>query len=180
MRGPRSGGRGATTVEYAFMAPLALIVTVAFYDLAAIVFLALSLENAALTAARFGATNQSVEGLTRAEAIERIVDEATLGLLGEDGLTVEARVYPDNATLAAAEWLDDRDGDGAHDAGERFVDADGDGVWDGDPGAPGFGGANEVVLYTIVADYTLATPMLSDAIGPIRLHAATPVVNEPF
>ena len=121
-----------------------------------------------------------MEGLTREAAIARIVDEATLGLLGEDGLTIDARVYPDNATLAAAEWLDDRDGDGVHDADERFIDADGDGVWDGDPGTPGLGGADAVVLYTIVADYTLATPMLRDAIGPIRLHAATPVVNEPF
>jgi hypothetical protein len=176
----RRARRGATLVEFALIAPALFMLLIGIYDVSALSFLALSLERATIEGARLGAAAAPVEGVDRLGAVRQSISEATLGLLDDDGLRVEARVYEDVAALAAAEWLDDTNGDGKANAGEAFADVNGNGVWDGDPGVAGAGGAEAHVLYTVSASYRLVTPFIGAALGPVTLRASAHVVNEPF
>jgi Flp pilus assembly protein TadG len=171
---------GSTALEFALVGPLFLFILIGTFDLAILLFLTLTVENATWDAARHGATGWEDPPGTREAEIIAIVDRETLGLLADDDLRFETRVYPTFGDVATAEWLYDDDDDGAHDTEEGFDDVNGDGLWNGDVGVVGAGGPNDIVLYRVTAEYTLITPIVSSLIGPIRIRSSAPVQNEPF
>ena len=175
----RAGEDGSAAVEFMLASPALFAILVGFVEVAMLLIVALSLGDASLQAARFGATGDMVPGRTREQEIRRIIDERTLGLLRVDDLAVETRVYPNLPAALAAEWLDDRDGDGDWTEGEWFDDANGNGLWDGDLGdaAAGPGGSSAIVVYRVAYDWT---PMTMPALPPVTLRAAVPIRNEPF
>jgi len=172
--------RGAAALEFALVAPVFFILLLGVFDLSILFFLLLTLENAALDAARFGSTGAVPEDATRDERIREIVHGATMGLLDDKGLDIRMLVYQSYEDVAAAEWLFDVNGNDAHDPGEIFDDVNGNGVWDGDPGVPGSGAPNEIVVYRVSAQYRLITPLMDDLIGAIPIRSAVPIRNEPF
>ena len=172
--------RGAAALEFALVAPVFFILLIGVFDLSILFFLLLTLENAALDAARFGSTGAVPEDATRDERIREIVHGATMGLLDDKGLDIRMLVYQSYEDVAAAEWLFDVNGNDAHDPGEIFDDVNGNGVWDGDPGVPGSGAPNEIVVYRVSAQYRLITPLMDDLIGAIPIRSAVPIRNEPF
>jgi len=172
--------RGAAALEFALVAPVFFILLIGVFDLSILFFLLLTLENAALDAARFGSTGAVPEDATRDERIREIVHGATMGLLDDKGLDIRMLVYESYEDVAAAEWLFDVNGNDAHDPGEIFDDVNGNGVWDGDPGVPGSGAPNEIVVYRVSAQYRLITPLMDDLIGAIPIRSAVPIRNEPF
>jgi Flp pilus assembly pilin Flp len=172
--------RGAAALEFALVAPVFFILLIGVFDLSILFFLLLTLENAALDAARFGSTGAVPEDATRDERIREIVHGATMGLLDDKGLDIRMLVYESYEDVAAAEWLFDVNGNDAHDPGEIFDDVNGNGVWDGDPGVPGSGAQNEIVVYRVSAQYRLITPLMDDLIGAIPIRSAVPIRNEPF
>jgi hypothetical protein len=181
VRRPRADrGAGSTALEFALVGPLFLFILIGTFDLAILLFLMLTVENAAWDAARHGATGWEDPPVTREQEIAAIVDRETMGLLDDRAFRFETRVYPSFAAVSTAEWLYDDNADGVHDPDEGFDDINGDGVWNGDPGADGVGGANDIVLYRITAEYTLITPIVSSLIGPVRIRSSAPVQNEPF
>lgn len=172
--------RGASALEFALVGPAFFILLIGVFDLSILFFLMLTLENATLDAARFGSTGAVPENATRDERIRQIVHGATMGLLDDKGLDIRMLVYETYEDVAAAEWLFDVNGNGSHDPGEVFDDVNGNGVWDGDPGTPGSGAPNEIVVYRVSAQYRLITPLMDDLIGAIPIRSAVPIRNEPF
>lgn len=172
--------RGAAAIEFALVGLVFFILLIGVFDISILFFLLLTLENAALDAARFGSTGAVPEDVTRDERIRQIVHGATMGLLDDKGLDIRMLVYESYEDVAAAEWLFDVNGNGAHDPGEIFDDVNGNGVWDGDPGVPGSGAPNEIVVYRVSAQYRLITPLMDDLIGAIPIRSAVPIRNEPF
>ena len=172
--------RGASALEFALVGPAFFILLIGVFDLSILFFLMLTLENATLDAARFGSTGAVPEDATRDERIREIVHGATIGLLDDKNLVIRTRVYDTYEDVAAAEWLLDINGNGDHDPGETFDDVNGNGIWDGDPGTPGSGGPDEIVVYRVSAQYRLMTPLMDDLIGAIPIRSAAPIRNEPF
>lgn len=171
--------RGVSAVEFALVGPTFIFLVLGVFDFATVLFLALTIENATLNAARFGATGQVPTGVTRDERIREIVHEHTLGILDDNDLKIETLVYASYADIATAERLDDANGDKKHNPGETFDDVNHNAVWDGDPGKPGSGAPEAIVLYRVSAEYRFITPLLSE-LGPVSLSAAAPIRNEPF
>jgi len=172
--------RGASALEFALVSPVFFILLIGVFDLSILLFLMLTLESAALDAARFGSTGAAPEGATRDERIRQIVHAATMGLLDDKNLVIRTLVYDSYEDVAAAEWLFDINGDGTYNPGETFDDVNGNGVWDGDAGAPGSGAPNEIVVYRVSAQYRLITPLMDDLVGAIPIRSAVPIRNEPF
>jgi Flp pilus assembly protein TadG len=179
-RAQATGRAGSTAIEFALVGPLFLFIMIGTFDLSILLFLTLTVENATWDAARHGATGWEDPPITREEEIRDIIDRETMGLLADNDLRFETRVYPSFADVATAEWLYDDNDDGVHDPDEGFDDVNGDGTWNGDPGIVGPGGSNDIVLYRVTAEYTLITPIVSSAIGPVRIRSSAPVQNEPF
>jgi hypothetical protein len=172
--------RGVVSIEFAFIAPVLVILVVAVFDVALLYFMGLSMESAALNASRYGATGFSEDEVTREEAIAAIVENQTYGMLEDNGLELDTYVYESFEEAAEAEWLIDRNQNGVFDDGEWYDDVNGNGVWDGDPGVPGIGEADEIVVYRLNAEYELFTPFLGEMVGPIDLRAVVAIRNEPF
>ena len=169
-----------SALEFALVGPAFFTLLIGVFDFGLLLFLTMSVESATLNAARFGATGAVPLEVTREERVRQIVHDQTLGLLNDRGLNVEMVVYASYADAATAEWLMDLDGDGLHDEGEVFDDVNGNGVWDGDPGVPGAGAPDEIVVYRVSAEYTSFTPFLGDILGTFAIRSAAPVRNEPW
>ncbi|MGF1659412.1 MAG: TadE family protein [Rubrimonas sp.] len=173
-------GRATSAIEFALVGPAFFILLIGVFDFGMLLFLTLSLESATLNAARFGATGAVPLDATRDERIRQIVHDQTLGLLNDRSLNIQTMVYDNFDAAATAEWLFDLDGDGELGSGETFDDVNGNGVWDGDPGIPGAGGADAIVVYRVSAEYRSITPFLNEALGPFVIRSAAPVRNEPW
>ena len=172
--------RGVSALEFALVAPVFFILLIGVFDLSILFFLMLTLESATLDAARFGSTGAVPEDATRDKRIRQIVHGATMGLLDDNNLDIQMLVYDSYEDVAAAEWLFDVNGNGDHDTGEVFHDVNGNGEWDGDPGVPGSGAADDIVVYRVSAQYQLMTPLMDELIGAIPIRSAAPIRNEPF
>ena len=172
--------RATSALEFALVGPAFFTLLIGVVDLGALLFLTMSVESATLNAARFGATGAVPLDATREERIRQIVHDQTQGLLNDKGLNVETVVYASYDEVATAEWLLDLNGNGLHDEGEVFDDVNGNGIWDGDPGVPGAGAPDDIVVYRVSAEYRPFTPFVGDAFGPFSIRSAAPVRNEPW
>ena len=174
------GTEATSALEFALVGPMFFTLLVGVFDLGLLLFLTMSVESATLNAARFGATGAIPLDATREERIRQIVHDQTLGLLNDNRLNVETVVYASFDEVATAEWLVDLNGNGLYDEGELFDDVNGNGVWDGDPGVPGAGDSDAIVVYRVSAEYRSFTPFLTEAFGPFSIRSAAPVRNEPW
>jgi hypothetical protein len=177
---PREATRGATALEFAFVAPLFIMILVMLFDLAILMFLSLTTQTALSRAARFGSTGAEPEAGDRIDGIRTVIETDTFGFLAARDLIIDVRSYGSFDEAAEAEWLIDRNANGLWDHGESFDDVDGDGGWSGDAGALGPGAADQVAVYRVSAEYRFMTPVLGAALGPVAIRAAAPVRNEPF
>ena len=77
----------------------------------------------------------------------------------------------------------DTDHDGRYDTGETYTDVNGNGHWDADMAAQGYGDANDIVVYTVTYPWKINTPMVSQFFsndGELTLSASAVVKNEPY
>lgn len=179
-RGFLPSRRAVTAVEFALVAPVFLIMAFGIFDMGVMMFVNLSLESAALSAARYGSTGATPKSGSREGVLKKIISDETYGMIAENDVSIQTFIYPDFNSAAKAEWLTDLNGNGNWDEGEPFNDVNGNGVWDGDDGVAGVGGADAVVVYRVTALYRYKTPFLEDEFGAARLNASAPVLNEPF
>ena len=80
--------RGSSLVEFAFAAPLVVLMLIAIIEFGMIMFVSTLMESALRDAARFGITGQEPEGGTRLEQIIAIVEDRTIGLVDMAGFTL--------------------------------------------------------------------------------------------
>jgi Flp pilus assembly protein TadG len=170
-------------VEFAFAAMPLVLMVVGTMEFGMIMFTSTLMESGLRDAARFGITGQEPEAQTRLERILDIIANRTLGLVDMTAAQVEVMVYPGYGDIGRGEAFVDGNANGKYDPGETFTDENGNGQWDADVGAPGAGGAGDIVVYRMNYDWPLLTPLLGHVIGVdghFSLKAAVAVRNEPW
>lgn len=176
--------RGATLVEFGFVAPILILLLMGFFDVGHSLFMRAVLEGEVQRAGR----NSGLE-TGGAEAIQTSIDNGVreqlrpLGIT-DDEISISRRFYRtfSDAAAAEAEPFTDTDGDGRCNNGEPFEDINNNGVRDLDGGDEGQGGARDSVLYTVTVSYPRMFP-LGTMIGlpaDTTLSASTVMGNQPY
>ena len=178
-----SDDAGVTAVEFAMVAPFLILILVGIVEFGLIFSADILLKNATYDASRTGRTGFVTEDSTQDATVRAVVrDEAGL-LMDADKITIKSAAYSGFDTLKKPEPFIDANRNGVRDDGENFTDVNGNGVYDTDQGRAGYGGKNEVVLYTVSYPWKLFTPLLGEIVGSngvITLNATAVVQNEPY
>lgn len=175
--------RGATAIEFAFGGPIVILAVAGVIELSMIMFVTTLLEGGLREASRFGITGANTETATREEHIKALIAEHTIGLVDVDQADLTYLVYQSFDSIGQPEPFTDVNGNGTYDEGEPFTDVNNNDQWDADQGEEGVGGPGDIVLYKIVVDWPLVTPLLVPFIGEegiVKLGASLAVRNEPY
>ncbi len=163
--------RGVTVVEFAFVAPVLVLLLVGGFDLAHQSYVRAVLQGALNDAARRAAVEDPqfiAAGDTLEERVEALIDRQVRPVAPSGTITIVPHNFYDFTGIGNPEKLmTDVDEDGQYDEtdGDCFADLDEDGEYDTDTGRDGIGGANDVVFY----EATLTMPRL------VPLHGFLPV-----
>lgn len=173
--------RGATIIEFAFVAPIMSLVLLAGFDFAHTLYTRGALQGIMQKAARDSALES---GTTNATTIDDEVRAQASALVNNATITIKRRYYRtfSKAAAAQAEAWTDTNLDGACDAGEPYQDENLNNVWDPDGADAGQGGAKDAVVYTVTMTYPHMFP-LYNFIGSSHnatVTAATVLRNQPF
>lgn len=165
---------GIAMVEFAFLAPFVLLLTIGAFEVSMTVAVRALLDGGTREAARWGITGEELAGKTRDQRIREIIGENTHGLVSLPSVNVSLRAYETYAELLVAE------GKCSNVPGCQSYSADVD--TDGLPGEPGPGGSEEVVVYEVNYQQPVITPLMKYAFGIDRIPHNIQVVvqNEPF
>ena len=183
MKRLRRNRKGSAVTEFAIAAPVVIMAIVGIIEFSMILFVSSLLEGGLREASRFGLTGFQPNGLTREERILKIVEDHTHGLVDGTAVNLNTLVYPSFDSIGQPEPFTDENSNGTFDAGEPYMDVNGNNQWDPDMGAAGLGGPEDIVLYTIEYDWPLMTGMLNGFVGndgKIGLRASVVVRNEPY
>lgn len=175
---------GAAALELAFAAPVLFVAIAGVIEISMMMFVVTLMEGGLREASRFGITGNIPPGVTREQHILNLIAENTIGLIDTKNAAITYKVYPSFGDVGKPEpFTDSAPANGVYDAGESFVDINGNGQWDSDMGKAGLGGPGDVVLYTVTADWSLLTPLIAPLMGNngvMKLEASVAVRNEPF
>lgn len=172
--------KAAMSVEFAFVAPVMIILMVGALEFAMIQFLGSLIESAVLEASRYGATGYTQTAKSRDEVIRERVNEWAMGLIDAGDISINTQTYPSFEAVGEPEPYDDLNLSGGWETGEPFVDVNGNGTWDQDMGEAGLGGPGDVVLYEVGYKWGLLTALLKPLIGDVTFRSTVAVRNEPY
>ena len=172
--------RGASALEFGLVALPMVLLMGGLLEFAVLLTAASMLDSASLQAARYGATGAQPTDGTREEMIRRIIEDRTFGLVRMELLEIDTKAYRSFERIDQAEGFDDANGNGQYDDGETFNDVNGNGGWDEDQGAPGLGGAEEVVVYEVRYPWPGITGLMKPIVQDIELSSSVPIRNEPY
>ncbi len=184
---PRTGfcrnEEGVTAIEFAVVAPTVMLLILGIIEFAIIMMVHNVMEGATAASSRLGKTGFVTAGITRQQTIVNLITDRAGSLIEEDLLEVESRVYARFDQINDPEPYTDSNDNKSHDAGEPFVDINGNNQWDADMAAAGLGNAGDVVVYDVSYPWSIATPIMRELIGTegiitITTHAV--VRNEPY
>lgn len=174
---------GVAIVEFAFAAPILLMMVVGIMEVSMIFFASTLLEGGLREAARFGITGSQVGASTREEHIVEIINEHGAGLITVAAENISILVYSNFESIGEPEPYADENTNGQYDLGEPFTDTNCNGEWDQDMGRAGAGRGGDVVLYRVEYEWPLLVGMLAPLIGndgKVPLSASVAVRNEPY
>lgn len=174
--------RGVTAIEFAFTAPVVLLLIFATIEISWLMLSSVILENAVRNASRAGITGYVPAGMTRTAFVQQELNK-NLIILDPDNIEFENRIYNTFANINQPEPFIDTNGNGTWNAGETFTDSNGNSVWDEDMGVAGEGGAGAIVVYRVTYPYQMMTPMVSALFpnnGVFDIRSSMVVRNEPF
>jgi Flp pilus assembly protein TadG len=175
--------RGVIAVEFAVVAPIVLLFIVGLVEMGLMFTADTVLRHATDEAARTGRTAYVSAGATQAETIRDRVTRETGVLMDSSRIEISSASYSSFSSLRKPEPFVDANANGARDDGENFTDVNGNGIYDLDQGASGYGATSDVVSYTVTYPWTFFTPFIGklfSATGIITLKATAVVKNEPF
>lgn len=171
---------GVTVVEFALVAPALLVLVLGVFDLAYNVYTN-GIVNGAIQRAARGST---IEGASSNQAkLDAIVTSEVRSVTPNATLTFERKAYASFSDVGRPEDFTDRDNDGICNNGEPYEDANRNGRWDTDPGAAGFGGARDAVLYTVTVTYPRLVPIAALIPGQNKyftLKTRSVLRNQPY
>jgi Flp pilus assembly pilin Flp len=170
---------GATVVEFAMIAPVLLVTLMGLFDFSYNIYAESMIEGAVQKAARDSTIEQFANNPA---ALDAHVREAVQSIVPSADVTFDRSAYSNYLDVGLAEDFTDTNEDGACNAGEPFVDYNGNGFWDDDRALEENGGARDAVLYEVTATYDRAFPLA----GLLGFEATTSVAartvlrNQPF
>jgi Flp pilus assembly pilin Flp len=172
---------GATAVEFVFVAIPVIYMMVGILEFSAAMTVSNSLEAATNLSSRLGKTGyvDTEADLDQSETIREEIERRVGPLIDMNKLDIDAKAFSDFGDVDNPEAWNDADEDGEPDPGE-WTDTDGDNFCDG---CTGFGGADNVVIYTITYPWTIMTPLMNRLLGEdgiLTLTAYSVVKNEPY
>ncbi len=178
---------GAAALEFALVLPPLCLILVGMFEMSMLMFAQASMEGALREAARFSMTGSVPDPADREEQILAIIDEHTFNMLEDP--TISFLIYPSFGDVGDPEPYTEQSipANSTYDAGiDGFTtaqDINGNGVWDGDQGEAGVGGAEQIVQYTVEYDWHVITPFMAPVFGndgKVHLKASVVLRNEPW
>lgn len=170
---------GVTLIEFAFVAPVLMLVLMATFDIGHYVYARSVLQGALQDAGR-DSTLES--GLENEAAIDDYVRSQVLSVTPNAEFTFLRKNYQDFNDVGAPEDFIDANGNDLYDSDECFTDANGNGVWDSDKSVDGMGGADDVVVYKVDVTYDSLFPFWKMIGGSQTntISGTTTLRNQPF
>lgn len=154
-----SDSEGATIVEFAFVAPVLILLVMGTLDIGHAIYTRSVLEGEIQKAAR-ASTMETASMAVQQAQIDADVAAIVRKIAGTDAqLQFERKAYGTykSARRKAEEYVDTNN-NGECDAGESFEDSNGDGIWSDDAGIAGQGNARDVQQYTVTVRYDRKFP----------------------
>jgi Flp pilus assembly protein TadG len=148
--------RGATLVEFAIITVPMLVMMMGMFDLAFREYISIQLAGALDQSAR-----QVTVGTTTTTATIRAAVTAQIQtILPGASVSVVPSSYASFATVGKPEPITtDTAPTGSYNAGDCFLDLNGNGKWDADSGLGGTGGSDDIVYYTATVTFPEILPM---------------------
>jgi len=175
----RADRRGVTTVEFALIAPVLLLMLMGIYDMGYAIYVDSVLQGALQQAAR----NSTLEGAAGSTAtIDQGVTNMVKRVSPGATLAFSRKSYSSFTNVGRPEDFTDVNTNGVCDNGEPYEDANGNGAWDADRANSGQGGARDAVLYAVTVTYPRPFAMASLArfSNTVTLKAQTVLRNQPY
>lgn len=180
----RANESGATMLEFALVAPFAVIAIMAVIELSLLMLAQNIMESATFIASRQGKTGYIESGMTREQTILNVLEARAGSLLDTDQITITTTTYNNFDDIGQPEPFVDANDNGVRDDGENYTDLNENGEYDEDQGAEGAGAASEVVVYVVTYPWHIFTPVIATLMGvqnsTIQLTSRAIVKNEPF
>jgi Flp pilus assembly protein TadG len=179
---PLRDSRGISTVEFALVAPVLLLMIMGFFDLAHREYATAVLQGSLQKAAR-DSTLES--GTAQATTLDAAVKSQVTKILGSKAVfaTPVRLSYYDFGRVGQAEtFVDKIPKNNKYDKGECFQDVNGNATWDADLGKTGNGSAEDVVVYQQTVTYPRLFPM-AKLLGwstTQQITASTVLRNQPY
>jgi len=174
---------GGAALEFGFIAPAFFMLVWGTIELGLLLLGNTLLEGAVREAARAGLTGYTPTNEDRVTYIRSVVQQFTMGLIDMAKLQIDTKVYSSFANIGQPEPFSDQPPyNGVYDAGEPFVDVNGNGKWDADMGVAGLGGPGDVVVYTLTYPWDFFAGYAQTVFGvpTVTLKASVAIRNEPY
>lgn len=179
LRRLRRDDRGVTAIEFAFVAPVMLLLIMGLCELTYQCYVQAILTGAMQKAGR----DSTIQGSTaRTNALDNAVMTPVRTVAHSATYTSTRRSYAQFSHIQP-EPFQDNNGNGVFDATtECFTDLNGNNSWDADPGLNGQGGANDVVLYTVTVTYPRLFPLygMLGLTANAQVASSTVLKNQPY
>ncbi len=174
---------GVTAVEFALIAPVALLLIMGIIETSLVMFAQNVLESATFAASRTGKTGYAETDETREATIRTVLDDRADAVFDSTLIDITTRTYARFDQVGDPEPYIDANNNQMRDDGENFTDVNGNGQYDTDMGMEGVGNAGEIVVYTVSYPWNIFTPLVQDFLaedGVITLSSRVVIQNEPF
>lgn len=175
--------KGATIVEFAFVAPVMGLALLGAFDVAHTLYMRSALQGIVQKTAR-DSTLETAGETTQQTLLDNKVKDQVKALANNMTVTITRRYYRSftKASQAQAEAWTDTNGNGTCDAGEPYQDSNRNSSWDKDGADSGQGGAKDAVLYTVTVSYPRLFPIQNFVGGAstTKVTASTILRNQPY
>ena len=173
--------RGATLVEFAFVAPILVLMLMFLFDTGYYLYARAVLSGEVQAAGRASALETATDA-NRA-LLDASVEAAVKRLVGSGTVTFNRLAFKSyGRAQSRAEAFTDSNGDGICNNNEAFDDANRNGFRDTDSGVAGQGGAKDVTIYSVTLRYDRLFPMayLLGWNPQVSMTSSTILRNQPF
>jgi len=176
----REEDSGATIVEFAFVAPILVLVVIGLFDLGHTQYTSVLMNGAMQQAGRELTLEKAYSSQAEADAI--VLEQVRNVVPASAQISLEKKSYTDFDDIGEPEEFTDDNGDGLCNEGEPFVDTNSNGRWDADRGEDGLGSARDALVYTVTVSYDRMFPMNSIAGFPekVELSASNVLRIQPY
>ena len=178
--------RAVTVVEFAFVAPVLLLLLLGGFDTAHTLYIRGVLQGAVQKSARDSALESGLSSANQ-PAIDDRVRASVLALANNADIKITRRFYRTFAQAAAAKAEpfpggNDTNHNGKCDNNEIFEDLNRNGIRDLDGGDGGQGAAVDRTVYTVTATYPRMFPVMKmiGGSGTTVVTATTVLENQPY